>query len=103
VCFFIVLILSGIGPKDQFTWFLAVLPALIDLVLIVISFQSFELTRLLYNLILLHCIVLMVGGYYTYAEVPLFDTIGNWMGSERNNYDKEEAFFPRLCARFTCP
>jgi putative membrane protein len=103
VCFFVVLIWSGIGPKDQFTWFLEVLPALIGLVLIVISFQSFELTRLLYNLILLHCIVLMVGGHYTYAEVPLFDTIANWMGSERNNYDKVGHFFqgfvPALLAR----
>ncbi|MBA6343080.1 DUF2238 domain-containing protein [Colwellia sp. MB02u-10] len=103
VCFFIVLIWSGIGPKDQFTWFLEVLPALIGLVLIVISFQRFELTRLLYNLILLHSIVLMVGGHYTYAEVPLFDTIANWMGSERNNYDKVGHFFqgfvPALLAR----
>jgi putative membrane protein len=103
VCFFVVLIWSGIGPKDQFTWFLEVLPALIGLVLIVISFQRFKLTRLLYNLILLHCIVLMVGGHYTYAEVPLFDTIAHWMGSERNNYDKVGHFFqgfvPALLAR----
>ena len=103
VCFFVVLIWSGIGPKDQFTWFLEVLPALIGLVLIIISFQRFELTRLLYNLILLHCIVLMVGGHYTYAEVPLFDSIAHWMGSERNNYDKVGHFFqgfvPALLAR----
>lgn len=103
VCFFVVLIWSGIGPKDQFTWFLEVLPALIGLVLIVISFQHFELTRLLYNLILLHSIVLMVGGHYTYAEVPLFDNIADWMGSERNNYDKVGHFFqgfvPALLAR----
>jgi putative membrane protein len=103
VLFFVVLIWSGIGPKDQFTWFLEVLPAIIGLVLMVISFKSFPLTRLLYNLILLHCIVLMVGGHYTYAEVPLFDTIANWMGSERNNYDKVGHFFqgfvPALLAR----
>ena len=65
--YFIVLIWSGIGPKDQFTWFLEVLPAIIGLVLMVISFKNFALTRLLYNFILLHCIVLMVGGHYTYA------------------------------------
>jgi putative membrane protein len=72
-------------------------------VLMVISFKNFALTRLLYNFILLHCIVLMVGGHYTYAEVPLFDTIANWMGSERNNYDKVGHFFqgfvPALLAR----
>lgn len=101
--FFVVLIWSGIGPKDQFTWFLEVLPALIGLVLMVVSFKQFPLTRLLYNLILLHCIVLMVGGHYTYAEVPLFDSLANWMGSERNNYDKVGHFFqgfvPALLAR----
>lgn len=101
--FFIVLIWSGIGPKDQFTWFLEVLPAIIGLVLMAITSKSFPLTRLLYNFILLHCIVLMVGGHYTYAEVPLFDTIANWMGSERNNYDKVGHFFqgfvPALLAR----
>lgn len=101
--FFIVLIWSGIGPKDQFTWFLEVLPAIIGLVLMAITLKSFPLTRVLYNFILLHCIVLMVGGHYTYAEVPLFDTIANWMGSERNNYDKVGHFFqgfvPALLAR----
>ena len=101
--FFIVLIWSGIGPKDQFTWFLEVLPAIIGLVLMAITWKSFPLTRVLYNFILLHCIVLMVGGHYTYAEVPLFDTIVNWMGSERNNYDKVGHFFqgfvPALLAR----
>ncbi|ARD44062.1 DUF2238 domain-containing protein [Colwellia sp. PAMC 21821] len=101
--FFVVLIWSGIGPKDQFTWFLEVLPAIIGLVLMAISLRSFPLTRLLYNFILLHCIVLMVGGHYTYAEVPLFDNIANWMGSERNNYDKVGHFFqgfvPALLAR----
>lgn len=101
--FFVVLIWSGLEPKDQFTWFLEVLPVLIGLVFMVVSFKTFPLTRLLYNLILLHCIVLMVGGHYTYAEVPLFDSLANWMGSERNNYDKVGHFFqgfvPALLAR----
>jgi len=101
--FFSVLIWSAIEPKEQFTWFLEVLPALIGLVLMAISFKSFPLTRILYNFILLHCIVLMVGGHYTYAEVPLFDTIADLMGSERNNYDKVGHFFqgfvPALLAR----
>ena len=101
--FLAVLIWSGIEPKEQFTWFLEVLPAIIGLVLMAITLKSFPLTRLLYNFILLHCIVLMVGGHYTYAEVPLFDTIANWLGSERNNYDKVGHFFqgfvPALLAR----
>tara|TARA_R110000737_G_scaffold107584_1_gene140235 strand:+ start:1506 stop:2117 length:612 start_codon:yes stop_codon:yes gene_type:complete len=101
--FFSVLIWSAIEPKEQFTWFLEVLPALIGLVLMAVTFNNFPLTRVLYNFILLHCIVLMVGGHYTYAEVPLFDTIADLMGSERNNYDKVGHFFqgfvPALLAR----
>ncbi|GAB6260094.1 DUF2238 domain-containing protein [Photobacterium sp. R1] len=95
-----VLIWSGIEPKDTFTWFLEVLPAMIGLVLIVWTYKTFRLTPLLYGLILLHCIVLMVGGHYTYAEVPWFD---NLFGAERNNYDKVGHFFqgfvPAILAR----
>ncbi|WP_372762863.1 DUF2238 domain-containing protein [Pseudoalteromonas sp.] len=98
--FFSVLIWSGINPKDQFTWLLEVLPAIIAVLIMAWSYRTFKLTPLLYGLILAHCIVLMVGGHYTYAEVPLFD---NWFASERNNYDKVGHFFqgfvPALLAR----
>lgn len=98
--FFIVLIWSGINPKDQFTWLLEVIPAIIGLVLMASSYKHFKLTPILYGFILAHCIVLMVGGHYTYAEVPWFD---NLFGSERNNYDKVGHFFqgfvPALLAR----
>ena len=98
--FFGVLIWSGINPKDQFTWLLEVIPAMIGLALIASTYKYFKLTSLLYFFILVHCIVLMVGGHYTYAEVPLFD---NLFGSERNNYDKVGHFFqgfvPALLAR----
>ncbi|WP_096739470.1 DUF2238 domain-containing protein [Pseudoalteromonas atlantica] len=98
--FFIVLIWSGINPKDQFTWLLEVIPAIIGLVLMASSYKHFKLTPILYGFILAHCIVLMVGGHYTYAEVPWFD---NLVGSERNNYDKVGHFFqgfvPALLAR----
>ena len=67
--FFGVLIWSGIEPKDRFTWFLEVSPALIGLALIAWTWHSFRLTPILYFLILLHAIVLMVGGHYTYARV----------------------------------
>lgn len=64
------------------------------------TYNSFRLTPILYFFILLHCVVLMVGGHYTYAEVPLFDGL---LGSERNNYDKVGHFFqgfvPALLAR----
>lgn len=98
--FFVVLVWSGVNPKDQFTWFLEVAPALIGFVLLVSTFKTFRLTPILYLFVLAHCIVLMVGGHYTYAEVPLFD---NLFGSERNNYDKVGHFFqgfvPALLAR----
>lgn len=97
------LIWSGINPKDQFTWFLEVAPALIGGGLLLISYNSFRLTSLLYIFILMHCIILMVGGHYTYAEVPLFDSLKETFGLERNNYDKVGHFFqgfvPALLAR----
>ena len=98
--FAITFVWSGIDPKDLFTWILEVLPALIGGLLLAVTYNSFRLTPLLYFFILLHCIVLMVGGHYTYAEVPLFDGL---FGSERNNYDKIGHFFqgfvPALLAR----
>lgn len=69
-------------------------------VLLALTFNRFRLTSVLYFFILLHCLVLMVGGHYTYAEVPFFDGL---MGAERNNYDKVGHFFqgfvPALLAR----
>jgi len=68
--------------------------------LLAASYNSFRLTSILYFFILLHCIVLMIGGHYTYAEVPFFDGL---FGAQRNNYDKVGHFFqgfvPALLAR----
>lgn len=101
--FLVVLIWSGIHPKDQFTWFLEALPAMIGGLILLFTRKSFPLTPLLYVLILMHSIVLMVGGHYTYAEVPLFDYFKELFDSERNNYDKVGHFFqgfvPALIAR----
>ncbi len=99
----VVLIWSGVNPKEQFTWFLEVAPALIGAVVLLLTYHSFRLTSLLYVFILLHFMVLMVGGHYTYAEVPLFDSIKEIFALERNNYDKVGHFFqgfvPALLAR----
>ncbi|MFK8028120.1 MAG: DUF2238 domain-containing protein [Gammaproteobacteria bacterium] len=103
IVFLLVLIWSGIQPKDQFTWFLEVLPAIIGAILLWITYNSFRLTPMLYFFILLHCIVLMVGGHYTYAEVPLFDWLKDAFEMERNNYDKlghfMQGFVPALLTR----
>jgi len=101
--FLIVLIWSGINPKDYLIWALEVAPAVIGFAVLALSRRHFPLTPLLYALILVHCIVLIVGGHYTYAEVPLFDSIKPFFGFERNNYDKVghflQGFVPALIAR----
>jgi len=101
--FFITFIWSAVNPKDQFTWFLEVLPALLGFVLLGFTYKKFPLTPLLYILILIHMIILMVGAYYTYAEVPLFDWIKESFDQSRNNYDKVghfmQGFMPAILAR----
>ena len=100
IIFLAVLIWSGINPRDPLTWMLEVAPAIIGGILLAATWNSFRLTPLLYFFVLVHCIILMVGGHYTYAEVPLFDGL---FGSERNNYDKlghfAQGFVPALLAR----
>ena len=101
--FLAVLIWSAIEPKDRLTWALEAGPAIIGLLVMATTRQSFPLTPLLYFWILVHCIVLMVGAKYTYAEAPLFDWISELFGWERNNYDKVghfmQGFVPALLAR----
>tara|TARA_R110001599_G_scaffold83697_2_gene224847 strand:+ start:212 stop:808 length:597 start_codon:yes stop_codon:yes gene_type:complete len=101
--YFAVLIWSGIEPKGYFIWILEVGPALIGLAILIATYKKFPLTPLLYTLILIHCIILMVGGHYTYAEVPLFDTIKPVFGFERNHYDRlghfAQGFVPAIIAR----
>lgn len=101
--FFATLIWSGINPKDYFTWILEVIPALVGIVILAATYNRFRLTPLLYFLILVHSIILMVGGHYTYAEVPLFDRLSDAFGMSRNNYDKvghlAQGFIPAILAR----
>ncbi len=101
--FFIVFIWSAINPKDYPTWILEVTPAVIGFILLVFTRKSFPLTTLCYSLILLHCWILFVGGHYTYAEVPLFDTIKEVFNQSRNNFDKAghiaQGFVPAIICR----
>jgi putative membrane protein len=103
--FFIALSLSAIKPHDYFTWFLEVSPALIGLVVICYlkKYHSFEFSRLLLVLLLVHSIVLMIGGHWTYAEVPFFNWLRDIGLFSRNNYDKVghfmQGFVPVLVAR----
>lgn len=101
--FVAVLAWSGIAPKDYATWGLEVFPAVIGAVVLWVTRDSFPLTRLVYVLILVHCVILMVGGHYTYAEVPLGEWLQDLFGSERNDYDKighfAQGFVPAIIAR----
>lgn len=101
--YFGVLIWSGVGPKDYLTWILEVSPALLGLVVLGLTWRSFPLTGLAYGLVLAHCVILMVGGHYTYAEVPLGDWVREAFSLSRNNYDKlghfAQGFVPALLAR----
>lgn len=106
ICLFIyfaVFIWSAINPKDYFTWFLEVTPAMIALLILVFTYNKFRFTPLVYVLILIHCIILMVGGHYTYAQVPAFDFIKEFFNQDRNNYDKlghiAQGFIPAIIAR----
>lgn len=101
--FLIGLIISGIQPHDYFTWFLEVFPAIIGLIILVITFKKFSFSYLVYVLILVHSYILFVGGHYTYAEVPLFDWIKDLFNQSRNNYDKlghfAQGFVPAIIVR----
>jgi putative membrane protein len=98
-----VLIWSAINPHDYFTWFLEVLPALVGFAILAFTYKRFTFTPLVYWLIWLQMIVLMIGGHYTYAEVPLFEWLKPVFGWTRNNYDKVghfmQGFVPVLIAR----
>lgn len=101
--YFGVLFWSGYDPIDRLTWFLEVVPALVGFCILVYTRNKFKLTPLVYILILMHCIILMIGGHYTYAEVPLFDFLKEAFGWDRNNYDKlghfAQGFVPAILTR----
>ena len=94
---------SAVRTHDYFTWVMEVAPILIGVPILVATYRRFPLTPLLYRLIFVHAVILMVGGHYTYAEVPL----GFWMqrafGFARNHYDRighfAQGFVPAILAR----
>ncbi|WP_246246962.1 DUF2238 domain-containing protein [Candidatus Methylobacter favarea] len=101
--FFLVLLWSVINPKDYLTWILETAPALIAVIVLIITRRQFPLTSLAYILILIHSIILIIGAHYTYAEVPLFNWLKEAFNLERNNYDKighfAQGFVPAIIAR----
>ena len=99
----IALVVSGIGPADRTTWWLEVFPIFIAVPVLLATAQRFPLTPIAYRLIFVHALILMLGGHYTYAKVPL----GFWMqelfGFTRNHYDRighfAQGFVPAIIAR----
>jgi putative membrane protein len=98
-----VFIWSLINPHDYFTWFLEVIPSLVAFVILAATYHRFRFTNLTYTLIAIHAIILMIGGHYTYAEVPLFNWLRDIGIFSRNNYDKighlAQGFIPAIVAR----
>jgi putative membrane protein len=94
---------SGVAPHDRFTWFLEVAPVLIGAPILVALRHRFRLTPLVYTLLWIHAVILMVGGKYTYAEVPFGFWLQDAFGFSRNHYDRighfAQGFIPAMLAR----
>ncbi len=94
---------SGLHPRDLFVWFLEVLPAIAGFVILVATCRRFRFSTLAYVLLWLHALVLLVGGHYTYAEMPWFNWLRDTYGPSRNYYDRVGHFFqgfvPAIIAR----
>ncbi|EGW37634.1 DUF2238 domain-containing protein [Desulfosporosinus sp. OT] len=103
VIFALTLIWSVINPKDLFTWFLEVFPALIGLAVILLTYHRFRLTNLVYVLVLVHALILVIGGHYTYAEMPFFNWLRDNFHLARNYYDRlghfAQGFVPAIICR----
>ena len=94
---------SWINPHDRLTWWLESVPVVVGVPLILAFRNRFSLSTLLLVLLWLHCVLLIVGGHYTYARVPLGDWARDWFGWTRNNYDKlghfTQGFVPAILSR----
>jgi putative membrane protein len=99
----IALVVSGINPAERSTWWLEVFPIFIAVPILLVTARRFPLTPLLYRLIFVHALILMLGGHYTYAKVPLGFWMEEWFGFTRNHYDRighfAQGFVPALVAR----
>jgi putative membrane protein len=98
------LILSGIDPvADRLTWFMETVPVIIGIVVLTATHRRFELTSLSYQLLWLFGLVLIIGGYYTYAGNPLFNWLRDTFDLARNYYDRVghilQGFVPAIVAR----
>ncbi|HHQ4572774.1 DUF2238 domain-containing protein [Aeromonas allosaccharophila] len=98
----LLLALSGWQPYDRATWLMEVAPVIITIPLLLLTHRTFPLTSLLYLCIFLHAMVLMLGGAYTYARVPLGFELQQWLELGRNPYDKIGHFFQGFVPALAC-
>jgi putative membrane protein len=95
--------ISGIDPYDRFTWLLEIAPILIGVPILAATYSRFRLTPLTYRLILIHALILMIGGHYTYARVPVGFWVQNLLDLSRNHYDRlghlAQGFIPAILVR----
>ncbi|WP_246525106.1 DUF2238 domain-containing protein [Geomobilimonas luticola] len=100
---FLALAVSGLNPHDRLTWILEISPFLLAVPVLAVTHRRFPLTPLLYRLIVVHAIILFIGGHYTYAEVPFGFTLQDMFGLSRNPYDRighfAQGFVPAIAAR----
>ena len=94
---------SGINPHDRLTWWLEVFPGIAGVIILAATYRRFQFTTLVYTLIAIHAAILMIGGHYTYAMMPVFNWIRDWFHLDRNYYDRlghfAQGFVPAMVAR----
>ena len=99
----IALVVSGIAPRDRATWWLEVLPVLIAAPILLATARRFPLTTLTYTLLAIHALILILGGHYTYAKVPLGFWVQDLLDLSRNHYDRlghfAQGFVPAILVR----
>ncbi|MDW7643491.1 MAG: DUF2238 domain-containing protein [Desulfuromonadales bacterium] len=97
------LVWSVIEPADLFIWILEAFPAIVAVIVLLLTYRTFRLTNLAYVLIWLHAAILIVGSHHTYAEVPLFNWLQDTYDLQRNYYDRvghlAQGFVPAIVAR----
>jgi len=99
----VLLVISGIKPVDRATWWLEAGPVVVGIPLLLWLRPRFPFTPLLYRLLFIHACIVMLGGHYTYAQVPLGDWVRDWFDLSRNNYDRlghlAQGFIPAILMR----
>ncbi len=99
----VALVVSGMHPYDRVTWVLEVFPIFLGVPVLLLTYRRFPLTTLAYYLIFAHALILMVGGHYTYARVPLGFWVQDLLHLARNDYDRlghlAQGFVPAILVR----